>query len=158
FAGRFAREIRSLVRLSHPSIVKVTDAGQHLGLPFAVLQYLPGGSLEDRFQGAAERGAPRDAGAVTGWLPAIASALDYIHSQGYIHRDVKAGNILFDAQGHAFLGDFGVIKALAAGETARPKTVTNNGMVLGTPEYMAPELIMARPVDGRVDQYALAVT
>jgi serine/threonine-protein kinase len=158
FAGRFAREIRSLVRLSHPCIVKVTDAGQYQGLPFAVMQYLPGGSLENRCRGAAERGVPIDPRGVTGWLPGIASALDYIHSRGYIHRDVKAGNILFDDQGHAFLSDFGVIKALAASEAARPKTLTGAGLLLGTPDYMAPELIMARPVDGRVDQYALAVT
>jgi serine/threonine protein kinase len=162
FTSRFTREIRSLVTLSHPCIVKVTDVGVSDGLPFAVMQYLPGGSLEDR-QGAAADGrrTPVELGAVPGWLPGIAGALDYVHSQGYVHRDVKPGNILFDAQGHAFLGDFGVIKALTSAASAAPRAqtaATGAGMVLGTPEYMAPEMIMGEEVDGRADQYALAVT
>jgi serine/threonine-protein kinase len=159
FAGRFESEIRSLVRLSHPAIVKVTDVGQYEDLPFAVLQYLPGGTLEARLH-AHPRGGPRAAAdfkTALGWLRGVATALDYIHSQGYIHRDVKPGNILFDDQGHAFLGDFGVIKALAAAEKSRAQAVTGAGLVLGTPEYMAPEMIMGAAVDGCADQYALAV-
>ena len=95
-----------------------------------------------------------------GWLIAVAEALDYIHGQGFVHRDVKPGNILFDSQGHAFLSDFGVAKVLASSTAAVPTqtAVTGAGMVLGTPEYMAPELIMGEPFDGRVDQYALAIT
>lgn len=162
FASRFAREIRSLVRLAHPNIVRVSDVGEHDGLPFAVMQYLPGGSLEDRLaRDASGRPAPGDARAITGWLGPVAAALDFVHAQGYIHRDVKPGNILFDAHGHAFLSDFGVAKVIASAEPAGPgrrAANTGTGMVLGTPEYMAPELIMGRDVDGRIDQYALAVT
>ncbi len=163
FASRFSREIRSLVKLAHPNIVKVTDVGEHDGVPFAVMQYLSGGSLEDYT--SADRGpdAFRSGLAALGeWLPGIASALDFVHSQGYVHRDVKPGNILFDAHGHVFLSDFGVAKALAAEPEAAPRknqtALTGAGMVLGTPEYMAPELIMGTPFDGRIDQYALAVT
>ena len=119
FAGRFAREIRSLVKLSHPGIVKITDVGEYQGLPFAVLQYLPGGSLEDREGGPGKRATVADPTSLSDWLPGIASALDYIHSQGYVHRDVKPANILFDAQGYAFLGDFGVIKVLTATEDSK---------------------------------------
>ncbi len=161
FAGRFTREIRSLVKLSHPHIVKVTDVGSYEGTPFAVLQYLAGGSLEDqRTDGAAGRVVPWEPGQVSRWLIAIAEALDYIHSQGYVHRDVKPGNILFDTLGHAFLSDFGVAKVLASSKNAPPSqtAMTGAGMVLGTPEYMAPELIMGEPFDGRADQYALAIT
>ena len=162
FAGRFTREIRSLVKLSHPHIVKVTDVGACEGTPFAVMQYLPGGSLEDqRTTGSLGHVLPCDPRKVSCWLVAVAQALDYIHGQGYVHRDVKPGNILFDAVGHAFLSDFGVAKVLASSDNAPAASqaaMTGAGLVLGTPEYMAPELIMGEPFDGRVDQYALAVT
>lgn len=158
FSLRFRDEVRSLVRLSHPHIVKVTDVGEWDGLPFAVLQFLPGGSLEDRL--AAWTG-PAALGALASWLGPVASALDYVHSQKMVHRDVKPGNILFDAQGHAFLGDFGVVKVLVAAaddRSASRAAMTGTGLVVGTPQYMAPELIMGDPYDGRVDQYALAIT
>jgi serine/threonine protein kinase len=161
FVARFTRETRSLVQLSHPHIVKVTDVGTWDGIPFAVMQFLPGGSLEDqRPTGADGLPLPCDPKKVAGWLSAVAGALDYIHGQGYVHRDVKPANILFDAVGHAFLSDFGVAKVLASSNITRgPQTaMTGAGIVLGTPEYMAPELIMGEPFDGRVDQYALAVT
>ncbi len=156
FSRRFRDEVRSLVRLSHPHIVKVTDVGEWMSIPFAVLQFLPGGSLEERQ--AAWRGSAALA-SLGGWLGPVGGALDYVHSQGMVHRDVKPANILFDGQGHAFLGDFGVVKVLAAAsERSQTKAMTGTGMVLGTPHYMAPELIMGDPFDGRVDQYALAVT
>jgi len=161
FAGRFAREIRSLVRLSHPNIVKVTDVGEHEGLPFAVMQFLPGGDLEGRLKpGPDGRGTPAHPSTLAGWLPGVASALDFIHREKYIHRDVKPANILFDSLGHAFLSDFGVAKVLGDAEASghRGASVTGAGIVLGTPEYMAPELIMGDPFDGRIDQYALAAT
>ena len=161
FASRFTREIRALVKLSHPHIVKVSDVGTWDGIPYAVMQFLPGGTLEDRRPvGSDDQPYPCDPASVPSWLEAVAQALDYIHGQGYVHRDVKPGNILFDAECHAFLSDFGVAKVLAsATDTRLSKTVmTGAGMVLGTPEYMAPELIMGEEFDGRADQYALAIT
>ncbi len=154
---RFREEWRALVRLSHPHIVKVTDVGEWDGIPFVVLQYLAGGSLEDRM--AAWRG-PIALATLGSWLGPIGAALDYVHSQKLVHRDVKPANILFDGQGHPFLGDFGVVKVLAAAADDRTgaASMTGAGMVLGTPYYMAPELIMGDPFDGRVDQYALVVT
>jgi serine/threonine-protein kinase len=159
FAARFTREVRSLVRLVHPHIVKVQDVGQHDGLPFAVMQYLPGGSLRDR-QPRGSDGTPRPLPpeSLREWLPGVAGALDFIHQQRYIHRDVKPDNILFDAHGFPFLSDFGVAKVVADNSERRQKTVlTGAGMVLGTPQYMAPELLLGQGYDGRVDQYALAV-
>jgi serine/threonine-protein kinase len=95
-----------------------------------------------------------------GWLMDIAKALDFIHAQGHIHRDVKPANILFDRHGNAFLADFGVVKSLDAPEVLvkGQSGVTSPGYLLGTPNYLAPELVMGFPGDGRGDQYALALT
>jgi WD40 repeat protein len=154
FAARFNREVRSLVQLTHPHVVKIHDVGTHEGLPFAVLQLLSGGSLRDR---ARQRGGTLPPGYLKDWLPQVAAALDFIHRQRYVHRDVKPDNILFDAAGNAHLGDFGVVKLLA--EAERKKTLlTGLGTVLGTPQYMAPEMLLGKRFDGRIDQYALAVT
>jgi hypothetical protein len=158
FRARFRAEVGALVRLAHPHVVSVTDFGQHDGVPFAVMQFLPGGSLEDRRPRDAD-GHPKPVAARTlaHWLPAVADALDFIHKQGYVHRDVKPANILFDAHKNAFISDFGVAKAVAGGP-ADQLNLTGEGKVLGTPNYMAPELVLGDPVDGRIDQYALAVT
>lgn len=159
FAGRFARESRALVRLAHHSIVKILDVGEHAGVPFVVLQYLAGGSLQDRQEcGLDRRPLPRPLHELTSWLERVAEALDFVHRQGYIHRDIKPGNILFDAEGHAYISDFGVAKALGEKSNAPQTVYTGTGMVLGTPQYMAPEMVLGQAFDGRVDQYALAVT
>ncbi|NLX97265.1 MAG: protein kinase [Rhodopirellula sp.] len=156
---RFLREIRSLVQLAHPHVVRITDVGKHEGIPYAVMQYLSGGSLEDRRQ-TGEHGSPLPIvpSELRSWLPDVAKALDFVHAQGYVHRDVKPANILFDDHGNVYLSDFGVIKALAAeGRQTQSTAITGQGMVLGTPEYMAPEVIMGEAYDGRADQYALGV-
>ena len=160
FAERFAHEVRALVQLSDPHIVKVSDVGEHEGLPFAVMQYLAGGSLEDR-HGLGDGRTPilGDPAGLAAWLPSVGAALDFAHQRGYIHRDVKPANILFDARGNAYLGDFGVAKLIAAaGEGGGRRAVTGTGMVLGTAGYMAPEVILGQSPDGRIDQYALGVT
>lgn len=159
FVERFKEEIRALVKLTHPHVVKVTDADVHDGAPFAVLHFLAGGSLESKRRPRGNDGyAPVSPATLKSWLPQVATALDFLHKQNYVHRDVKPANILFDEHGNAYLGDFGVVKALAAHEEGRKgQTLTGTGLVLGTPQYMSPELIMGRPFDGRSDQYALAI-
>src|SRR5688572_30481813 len=152
FVERFRREIGSLVALSHPHILKVHDAGVEGNVPYVVMQYLSGGNLENR---------ERSRCAIHIWLPQVCSALDYMHAKGYVHRDVKPGNILFDDQGNAYLGDFGIVKALADVENYSKHNasakLTRTGMVIGTPDYMAPEVILGESYDGRADQYSLAV-
>ena len=117
FLDRFAREIRSLVELSHPHIVKVFDVGELEGHPFVVMEFLAGGSLKDRMpRGPGGELLPMPPRSLSDWLLEIAKALDFVHAQKHIHRDVKPANILFDRHGNAFLGDFGIIKALATEE------------------------------------------
>lgn len=159
FVARFGREIKALVHLQHPHIVRVMDFGQHEGLPFAVIQHLPGGSLHDRRpMGADQQPVPILWNELGSWLIDVAEALDFIHRQGYVHRDLKPANILFDGHGNVFLSDFGIAKVLGSDETGSPSNnMTAQGMIVGTPEYMAPELVMGQPYDGRVDQYALGV-
>jgi serine/threonine-protein kinase len=160
FRERFGREIRSLVTLTHPHIVKIIDVGEFQGFPFVVMQYLAGGTLKDRMaSGPAGEIEPMPLPSLRDWLLEIAKALDFIHSQQHIHRDVKPANILFDRHGNAFLGDFGIIKALTS-ETAdwKGNSLTAPGFLVGTPNYVAPEVVMGRPFDGRVDQYSLAMS
>ena len=145
---RFEREAKSLARLSHPHIVKVLDSGEHDGSPYLVLEYLPGGTLKERLNGA----MPWDQ-AVALLLP-IAHALHYAHQQGFIHRDIKPANILLAADGQPMLSDFGIAKLLSHEET---QTLTGTGMGVGTPEYMAPEQGMGAEADARSDIYALGV-
>jgi serine/threonine protein kinase len=160
FLERFEREIRALIRLSHPHVVKVIDVGRHDGHPYIVMQYLEGGSLKDRTGfGPDGNPLPMHPATLAGWLPDVARALDFIHAQGFVHRDVKPANILFDGHSNAFLGDFGIMKALTAqGIECDASSLTAPGFMLGTPNYVAPEVVMGRAADGRADQYALAMT
>jgi serine/threonine-protein kinase len=159
FAARFIREIRSMTQLSHPHILKIFDVGQHHGHPFAVLQYLPGGTLRDRQQHKPDGLAlPMPPETLHIWLADVAAALDYMHQHGYLHRDIKPENLLFDEQGTICLGDFGIAKVISDQRPETQRTVlTQLGTTIGTPPYMAPELILAHKFDQRVDQYALAV-
>ncbi len=143
FAARFKREIQSLVKLSHTNIVKVMDVGEHDGLPFAVMQYLGGGSLEDRTR-------PCTPEEVSAWLPDAAAALDVMHSAGLIHRDIKPGNILLEKKTRrAKISDFGLARAVDRATTPQP------GLLVGTPEYMAPEQARGDAVDHRSDLFSL---
>ncbi|MFO0933152.1 MAG: serine/threonine-protein kinase [Planctomycetota bacterium] len=151
FRARFRREITELVRLEHPSIVRILAQGEEDEVPFFVLQYLGGGSLEDRIA----RG-PTPPEQVLPWLQRVAETLDYVHGQGVVHRDVKPGNILFDEQGHVFLSDFGVVKALEP--DADGPELTEAGTGVGSPVYMAPEQALGQPTGPSADQYALAST
>lgn len=160
FAERFLREVRSLVRLAHPHVVRVLDVDEEDGVCFAVMQFLAGGSLHDRPGRTVDHGAlPMKPDSLNGWIEHVAGALDFIHREGYVHRDVKPVNILFDAHGHVFLSDFGMAKALAAILPENHGTnLTGAGTMIGTPGYVSPEQIMGLQLDGRADQYGLAST
>lgn len=156
FVEHFDREARALAALEHPHIVPIHDYGtfqfadgaQH---QYVAMRWLSGGSLEARIRQlrAGEQSYPLKE-AVT-LIREIAGALDYAHSQGIVHHDVKPQNILFDQFGSAFLIDFGIAEIM--GEFA-----FREGAVVGTPHFMAPEAWNAARATPEIDQYSLAVT
>lgn len=143
---RFQREAKALARLSHSSIVRIHDYGIFYNAPYMVMEFLPGGSLVDRMKAA----FPVDQ--AVHLIAKIGRALDYAHSQGILHRDIKPANILFNLAGEPMLTDFGLVKMTTPGMPGA-KTTT---MIMGTPDYMAPEQWGGKAVP-QSDQYALAV-
>jgi serine/threonine-protein kinase len=147
---RFLEEVRRVARLDHPHVLKILDAGTGPdGVPYAVMPYLPGGSLCDRLLAGSTRGLR----GLRSWLPGVAAALDYVHARGWVHRDVKPGNVLFDETGNGVLADFGLALALEAD----PDPLGEPGTTPGSPEYMAPEVLGGGPVGPTYDQYGLAL-
>ena len=154
FKSRFMREIASLANLEHPHIVSTLDWGKIEGIPFLVLRYLGGGSLRDRITDSQGLKKPMPLEGLNQWLPQIASALDFIHSKKWVHRDLKPDNILFDEAGNPYIADFGIAKAL---EGASMGVKTTLGTSVGTPEYMAPEMHLCKGIGAKADQFGLAV-
>jgi serine/threonine-protein kinase len=146
FRQRFMRESRVAASLSHPNIVTVFDAGESDGALWIAMQLVEGTDLRKLLR----EGGRRDVREVASVSVQIAAALDTAHTAGLIHRDVKPANILLDGS-HAWLSDFGLTKRLVSSAD-----ITAASDIIGTPDYLAPEQIDGRKVDGRVDQYALA--
>ena len=153
FADRFRREARLVASLRHPRIVQLYDFEISEGRPYMVMEYLEGGSLKERL---AKSAAGRQYFPLEETLKIIADladALHYAHARGAVHRDIKPANILFTAQNEAVITDFGIVKLLHESQQ-----ISNTGGIIGTPQYMSPEQASGKPVDGRSDQYALAIT
>src|SRR5262249_38725984 len=133
---RFQREARAAARVLHPHVCPVLDVGEHEGRPFVVMAYVEGRSLEQRL---AEARDPQEAAAAVRLLLQGLEGLEAVHAAGVVHRDLKPANILLDAAGRAVLTDFGL---------ARPEhdsePLTSDGVVVGTPHYMAPEQATGR--------------
>jgi serine/threonine-protein kinase len=148
-SDRFLREIEIAARLTHPHILPVFDSGDAGGLLYYVMPFVRGESLRHRL----EHGGPLPVAEAVRIAREVADALDYAHRHGYVHRDIKPENVLLE-EGHAFVADFGVARALAAGGQG-PK-LTEIGFAIGTPYYMSPEQAAGdAAVDGRADLYAL---
>jgi serine/threonine-protein kinase len=148
FAQRFKREGRNATALQHPAIVPIYDSSILEGYPYLAMEYLEGGSLSDWMD---QHQGPFPLRQAAGILSQIASALDYAHQRGVIHRDVKPSNILLTREGEAKLGDFGIARAVW------DSRLTQSGTHLGTPAYMAPEQARGQDANRRTDVYALGI-
>jgi eukaryotic-like serine/threonine-protein kinase len=147
-ADRFHREIQVVARLRHPHIVPLYDSGEADGLLYYVMPYVEGESLRARLV----RTGPVPVADAIRYVRDVADALDYAHGEGVIHRDIKPDNVMLDDR-HAMLTDFGIARA-ATGE--RGATLTQAGLLVGTPAYMSPEQVTGeRELDGRSDIFSL---
>jgi eukaryotic-like serine/threonine-protein kinase len=145
---RFTREALAAARLSgEPGAVTIFDVGEWSGRPYIVMEYVPGGSLEERVR---QSGAQPPAQALR-WLEQAAAAVDAAHRQGVVHRDIKPANLLLDANDNVHVADFGIASAAGLG----PLTLT--GTVLGTAGYLSPEQARSERAGPASDLYALAV-
>ncbi|MEP6687773.1 MAG: protein kinase [Gemmatimonadales bacterium] len=150
-SDRFRREITTAARLQHPHILSVHDSGETEGLLWYTMPYVRGESLRDLLK--REGRLPLDE--TLRITSEAGRALDYAHREGVIHRDIKPENILLTLDGDTLVADFGIARALGSPSENR---LTQAGLALGTPAYMAPEQATGeRGVDARTDQYSLAV-
>ncbi len=153
YKERFQREAQTAAALEHAHIVPVYDYGNHGGIYYVVMRLLTGGSLAQRLEHAEQTDGQLPSLAETvEVIKRLALALDYAHSRGVIHRDIKASNVMFDQQGSPFLVDFGIAKLVGSNTN-----LTGTGVTMGTPSYMAPEQWRGESVTSTTDQYALGV-
>ena len=146
---RFLREIKLAARLNHPHILPLFDSGSADGLLYYVMPYVEGESLRERLDRDRQIPVPEAITIAQG----ISSALDYAHRQGIVHRDVKPENVMMYEK-MPMVMDFGIAKAVSAAGT---ETLTQTGMMIGTPAYVSPEQAAGETnLDGRSDQYSLA--
>ena len=144
--ARFRHEAQAIAQMRHPNILNVYDFGEFQGTPYMIVEFVPGGSLADRLN----RG-PVDHASALRYLRGIAAGLDYAHSMGVVHRDVKPANVLLTTDDTPVLADFGLAKLLQGSSLK-----SMSGVTTGTPAYMAPEQVMSSQVGPAADRYALA--
>jgi len=147
YVARFEREATSLAKIRHPNLMHIYAVGYDVGHHFFVMEYIQGKTVIDVLR---ERGPLPYAYAIR-ILGQILSALDKVHATGIVHRDLKPGNIMIDEDDRAILMDFGLAKP------QYDRTVTTDHTIIGTPEYMAPEVAEGQEADARSDLYALGV-
>src|SRR5215471_10472462 len=144
---RLFREARSAGMLSHPGIVTIYDVEQQGDLAYIAMEYVDGPTLDQ----VLNEPEPLEASRMFSILGQTAVAQDYAHSKGIVHRDIKPANIMISEDGTSKIADFGIAKIAAA------ENLTMTGSIVGTPHYMSPEQVQGQLVDGRSDQFSLAV-
>jgi serine/threonine protein kinase len=149
FQQRFVREAQAAGILNHPAIVTVHDIGQDdtTGVSFIAMEYVEGQNLKEILA----QGRPLTFEEIGEIIAQVADALDFAHSKGIVHRDVKPANVILVEGNRAKIMDFGIAKIATGGN------LTSTGQFLGTPNYMAPEQIKGAPVDGRTDIFSLGI-
>jgi predicted Ser/Thr protein kinase len=146
FKARFQREAQAAGVLSHPNIVNIFDYGEDNGILYLIMEYLEGKSLEKLVEG--QNILPIET--IIPMYDQVCGALDHAHQHGIVHRDIKPANIMILDNGLVKVTDFGIAKMVSMG-------MTQAGQVLGTPNYMSPEQVKGRQVDGRSDIFSLGV-
>jgi serine/threonine protein kinase len=147
FSARFEQEARVIARLEHPHILPVHDFGKAGDYTYLVMRFVQAGSLSQTLHGQ-----PAPISLIRKVIAQIGDALDYAHSRGVVHRDVKPSNILIDERGNCLLTDFGIAKMVESSAY-----FTKTGAFIGTPAYMSPEQAQGDTVDGRSDLYSLGI-
>lgn len=151
FHERFLRESRMAASLEHPHVLPIFDAGEENGVPYIVMRYIEGPDLKELVEREGRLSLER----VVTIIEQVGGALDSAHAKGLVHRDVKPANVLIDggtngSGDHAFLSDFGVAK-----HSLTASGLTHTGHFVGTIDYVSPEQIEGKELDGRTDVYSL---
>jgi len=146
-SARFRREAQAIAHMRHPNVLNVFDFGEYGGTPYMIVEYVEGGSLASRM-----KRSPIDQDTALRYLSGIGEALDYAHSHGIVHRDVKPANVLLGPDDTPILADFGLVKLMQSNSIA-----SLTGVTTGTPAYMAPEQVSGKDVGPAADRYAFAV-
>ncbi len=154
FRERFEQEVTLVAKLEHPAIVPVYEHDTTPdGTTYLAMRYISGGSLADRLQQG-----PISLNQINAWLIQIADGLDYAHSKGVIHRDLKPGNILLDTQHKVYLVDFGLARTTNLSEDERfGAAPVKPTALMGTPSYMSPEQIQQKILTSKSDLYSLGI-
>lgn len=156
FYRRFLREAEAASQLDHSNILSIYAYGEHDGMPYIVMPYMPGGTLAEYVQ----QHGPLSLKEALRYLEQVAAALDYAHAHGCIHCDVKPANILLDGAGRAALSDFGIVRLVQTESEPDSKNAKKAGgeTLMGTPDYISPEQALGENLDQRSDVYSLGAT
>jgi len=155
FLARFRREADTIAKLEHKNILPIYEYDEAVveqeRVAYLVMPFIRGGTLRERIDDTNRSGSHFDLKLVVSYISQVADALDYAHSLGVVHRDIKPGNLLFHLDGRLLLGDFGIVRLKAM------PGLTSVGIFLGTAEYASPEQISTNEIDFRSDIYSLGI-